>query len=179
MTEESDLQTLRLLRSGSEAAFEKLMLKYDRIAYKIIWPYLRQNTEVQDAVQEVFLTLWRKRRSVKAHNESPLPWVIVASKNTALNAARRQKKHWHSDISVTIENTGIEQHQMIHEFDWLKSELPRLSLGEQELLESLITHGPDYAELSKIHGTNAAAMRQRVHRVRTKLRTAREKGAAL
>lgn len=64
----SDEQLLRLLQQNDEAAFTEIYNRYWKILYSSAHNILQVKDAAEDAVQEVFISLWKRRNLV--HIES-------------------------------------------------------------------------------------------------------------
>jgi RNA polymerase sigma-70 factor (ECF subfamily) len=66
--------------SGSEVAFEMLILPLADATYRLAMTMLRDHAEAEDAVQEATLKAWRKIHQVSAG--SPVrPWFLAIGSN--------------------------------------------------------------------------------------------------
>ena len=55
---------LRSLRDGEVYAFEYLFEKYSKVLFRFSCKILKSQTEAEEVVQQVFLKVWEKRRSI-------------------------------------------------------------------------------------------------------------------
>jgi HlyD family secretion protein len=78
----------RFLTSRDEAAFELLVWRHGPMVLNVCSRVLRNEHEVEDAFQVVFLKLARKASTI-AHGESVGSWLYKVAYRTALRAAER------------------------------------------------------------------------------------------
>jgi RNA polymerase sigma-70 factor (ECF subfamily) len=95
MEEPSDLELLRRLRGGDraerEAAFGELHRRHARHSFQLAWRVLGDADLAADAVQEAFLTVWRKG----AHFEERAQfssWLFRVVLNRSIDLRRRERR---------------------------------------------------------------------------------------
>lgn len=60
----SEVNSLKALKNGDPAAFERLFSTYGKRMYYFAYGYLKSKQEAEGVVQEVFLRIWRNRRQI-------------------------------------------------------------------------------------------------------------------
>lgn len=87
---------LKKLKSGDETSFRNIYLKYHKRLFRLAFKYLRSKSLAEDAVHEVFVSLWNDRRKLRVSG-SLRGFLFTAVKNHVLNVIdkdrRRLKKH--------------------------------------------------------------------------------------
>src|SRR5450755_2916944 len=79
--------TVRLARGDQDALAES----YDRFAGRcrdVAYRILRDDALAEDAVQEAFASLWRRRDGLVVRATGIAPWLIVVTRNAALSLLR-------------------------------------------------------------------------------------------
>jgi RNA polymerase sigma-70 factor (ECF subfamily) len=132
-----DYQTKLDLKKGDPKAFKEVFrLLYPRLkAYSKI--FIKVEHEVEDIIQEVFITLWEKRRLIKA-NKSIESWIFVMVRNRCLNHLKKTRLQY-EDFETG--NLKINQLQYLYQLDLTNREEKSLEemLGEylQQAIDSL------------------------------------------
>ncbi len=85
----SDEQLLRLLEDGNEQAFSAIYERYWEQLYDSAEKILQGRAATQDAVQEVFIYLWKRRLSL--HVESLQSYLFQAVRFQVFKAIRSEK----------------------------------------------------------------------------------------
>ena len=70
-----DSALIESLRTGCERCFEVLFVRYWKLAFAISWKILRQQTEAEDIVQDVFLAIYLQRDKYDSTRGSVKTWI--------------------------------------------------------------------------------------------------------
>lgn len=140
------------------------------------WALADSPEQVEDLVQDTFLTLWRRRKRVTLVGGSLLPWLLSTCRFTAFDSNRRRRR------SVTVPLESVERSLPMRgdpaERDALRSirdEVARLPDRDRQLLNSCLLEGRPYDEVASELGITASTARKRMQRVRERLRAAQLK----
>ncbi len=85
----NDEQLLRLLEDGNEQAFSEIYERYWERLFNSAEKILQHRAAAQDAVQEVFIYLWKRRMSL--HIESLQSYLFQAVRFQVFKAIRSEK----------------------------------------------------------------------------------------
>jgi RNA polymerase sigma-70 factor (ECF subfamily) len=88
----SDIDLVRLCRSGDPAALEALMRRHNRTLFRTARAILRDDAEAEDAVQEAYLQAFRALATFREES-SFSTWLIRIVANQALMRRRRHERH--------------------------------------------------------------------------------------
>jgi RNA polymerase sigma-70 factor, ECF subfamily len=89
---DEDIELVRLAQAGEVRAFEALVVKYQRRIARHIARYLKTAADVEDAVQEVFMRVYRGIRSFRGDSLF-YTWLYRIATNVALRHLSRQPNH--------------------------------------------------------------------------------------
>ncbi len=78
---------------GDRSAFQQLYEETSHVLYGVILKIVRQPSEAEDVLQEVFVKVWRSASTYMVQSEDPLPWLIRVARNAAIDGLRRQAVH--------------------------------------------------------------------------------------
>lgn len=70
------------------AAFEQLYDRHSRAVYGLVLRILQQAGTAEEAVQDVFLQVWRNAGSYDASKGPFVPWLLTLARNRALDTLR-------------------------------------------------------------------------------------------
>lgn len=70
-----DLVLIQSLQGGCEKCFDVLFARYWKLVFTIAWKILRERTDAEDIVQEVFLTIYIQRDRYESGRGSVKTWI--------------------------------------------------------------------------------------------------------
>jgi RNA polymerase sigma-70 factor (ECF subfamily) len=70
-----DLVLIQALQEGCEKCFDVLFARYCKLVFAIAWKILRERTDAEDIVQEVFLTMYLQRDQYESSRGSVKTWI--------------------------------------------------------------------------------------------------------
>jgi len=169
-----DRELLARASAGDRAAFGELYDRHVRPVYWQAYAVVRDQREAEDVTQEVFITTWDKIRRITVVDDSVLPWLLVTARYTALNARRRSQKVSARSIQLDADlpdDASVEDEvvaaQVRGEID---KAVAALSPTDQRLYEMCVAGDHTYELAARELGVSHAAVRNRVSRLRTRLR---------
>lgn len=189
---ESEESVLQLLRDNDPQAAERLIEIFGDRVYGLSLRILSNEQDAQEAVQETFLTIWRKWDTFKGNSKFS-SWIYRIAANQAFMKLRKRKKH-NVEISLDqVDENGTPTAELIGSDAVVSGFMPReitpLSAAENKELSGIIERAveslsPTYRtaymlkdidglslkEISDIMGLSEAAVKSRVHRARLELR---------
>lgn len=112
MQELEDQQTLALLKSGSLAAYETIFKKYYRRLCFQAALFLKDETEAEDLVLELFIDIWHKK-IYRRIDRSLEAYLCQSVRNKCINRVRKNK------IARSKEVKYMEYYRQIREPEWL------------------------------------------------------------
>lgn len=89
----ADAELWRRAAAHDSGAFGEL---FDRHAEKVYNHCFRRTADwslAEDLTSVVFLEAWRKRRQVRLHEDSVLPWLLAVANNCLRNAQRSRRRY--------------------------------------------------------------------------------------
>ena len=104
----TDWHLVKELKKGSGDAFEELFNKYNKKLYYFAKGYLGSKEDAEGLVQEVFITIWRKRKGLK-DDLSFNSYIFTITYNNILKYFRTkslEKKYLDSFVSDYVDETN-------------------------------------------------------------------------
>lgn len=92
MTASADAELISRLAGDDQSALDEAYRAYSRRCKAVAQRTLSDEALAQDAVQEAFLTLWHHRRGLVVRAAGIGPWLVVVTRNAALNIARTGRR---------------------------------------------------------------------------------------
>ncbi|MDQ6745376.1 MAG: sigma-70 family RNA polymerase sigma factor [Actinomycetota bacterium] len=89
----ADDEVMADVSAGSDEAFGVLYDRYASRAYRVAFAVSREDSRAQDAVQEAFLSIWKRRTSYRPQRGSVAAWLLTVVHHRAIDLARLNGKH--------------------------------------------------------------------------------------
>jgi RNA polymerase sigma-70 factor, ECF subfamily len=166
-----DAELVERYLAGETAAFDEIMVRYERQIYRICYRFVENREDAMDLAQEVFikafehLATFRRESSLKT-------WLYRIAMNHCINHV---KKHSQEFVEVT-EYTGsvhsrvqdqLEEREQREHFRRLVKLLPP---KQKAILEMRINEQLSYEEIAKISGRSISTIKASVFFALEKLR---------
>jgi RNA polymerase sigma-70 factor, ECF subfamily len=120
------------------------MIAHRRL-YAVILRILRDHALAEDALQEVFLKIWRRAGRYNAEAGAPLMWMAVIARNTALDFVRASK----TVIDPRVLAPDLETVEITEPSDRnLEKALKALPVEQASALILMHTYGFSHSELA-------------------------------
>ncbi len=166
------------LQSGDPTAYEELIEQYAELVFRAAYRVLGNEQDAEDAMQETFLTVYRRIGQFRGESKFS-SWLYRVATNAALDLLRSRKRKQgmqeplaredeESDselvdaIALLPEEILTEQETMEHIHGILASMSPKLS--EAFVLYEM--DGLSMQETADVLGISPSAAKVRVHRAR-------------
>ncbi|MCS5496349.1 RNA polymerase sigma factor [Cnuibacter physcomitrellae] len=124
MDETSDGELLRQMAAGSQSGMRTLVEKHSRTLIRYAWALVESPSDVDDVVQDTFVTAWRGADRIALSGESALPWLLVTCRNHAANLARSRSRK--RTYPITDEPVWDDQQDARDRLRWVLDEIERL-----------------------------------------------------
>ncbi len=92
MEENSDRELMRRAGRGDKSAFAQLFGKYYAGILNFFWRLVWDHAKAEELAQDVFLKLWKKRRSYRGSGKFST-YLFQIAKNHWINHLRRKKRY--------------------------------------------------------------------------------------
>ncbi|MBI3950078.1 MAG: sigma-70 family RNA polymerase sigma factor [Acidobacteria bacterium] len=173
----TDFQLARAAAAGDQAAFETLYRRHYRRVYSICLRMLRNQTEAEDATQDVFVQVYRKISTF--HGDSAFTtWLYSLVVNTVLMYLRNKRRKYREQPTDDEALQGLAPHRAL----WHQHEIPlidrlaleqaiaRLPAGYRTVFVLHDVEGFGHEEISQILGISAGTSKSQLHKARIRLR---------
>ncbi len=169
--EEELYERFRTLKTAE--VFEEIMRKFHDYVYKICYTRLRSRADAEDATQEAFMALWKRRQTLNAPTLSA--FLSTAARHAASERLRKRRKDPTSDEGLDearareeLDPLELEDaHRLNHRIWWM---VARMSVEDQQVIRTHYADGINSAALAKDVQLTAGAIRQRLARALGRLR---------
>lgn len=173
-----DLQLIQRIQNGEQQAFTLLVRKYQNRVANILTRYVRNNGDLADVTQEVFIKVYKSLGSFRGESAF-YTWLYRIAVNTAKNYLTSQSRRPPAADIDAMEADSYDGSEALKEADdpegLLRSQQIKaviLSSIEQlpAELKSAITlrelEGMSYEDIASIEGCPIGTVRSRIFRAR-------------
>ena len=178
-----DAELLSRAQAGDRRAFADLYDRHVRPVYWQAYSVVHDPGEAEEVTQDVFVTTWRRIRSITPVDGSLLPWLLVTARYTALNAYRRASRRQsvaldddapQGSAELRLSAAGDSQVEREIEAAQVRAEIDKavasLAPNDRRLYELCVEGDRTYEQAARELGVTHAVVRNRLHRLRTRLR---------
>ncbi|KRA23605.1 RNA polymerase subunit sigma-24 [Microbacterium sp. Root61] len=179
MTEQElrdDSALVALAATGSEHAFRTLYRAYVRPVYWLAHNLVGNDADAEDVTQETFLVAWRRLPGLELASDSLLPWLVTVCRFQAANRIRRQRRdreNTTAGLEDSIPATVDVAQQVVDAelVDLIADEVSGLSELDREIFRLCAAEGYAYQAAADELGVAHGVVRNRLSRIRTRLRS--------
>jgi len=174
---------VRELQAGSQDAFDWLIVQYSGPVYRLAHRMLSDPADAADAVQEVFLKVFRNIGEFQGES-SLKTWIYRIAINTAANQNRWWRRHKEQEFSLDADEDGEREcftpaDHTLNPFESLLSRetqemvqqaMQRLSESSRTVLVLREMEGLSYDEVAEILHISLGTVKSRLARARQSLK---------
>lgn len=157
---EKDRETklLQLLKEGDAASFDEIYLAYYNKIYAFSYSYLRHVEDAEGVVQEVFLTLWNKRKEA-GEIRNLNAWLFTVSFNLVRKIFRsvaltRQKMSDYTYSTLFEDNSTLNSVEFNDLMEVAEKHIEQLPKRQKTILLMRLKDGQSSKEISLELGIN-------------------------
>lgn len=86
-----DWVLMQAIAEGDESAIDRLYERFGTFVFRCVRQSLSDHAEAEDAVQEIFVRLWRTAERYDPSRAKLVTWVMLISKRHAIDRLRRKQ----------------------------------------------------------------------------------------
>jgi len=150
-----------------------LVETYSRLLFRVAHSVLRNQAEAEDVVQDVFVRVIERRRSLQSIRDMRV-WLVRIAWNLALDRRRRiRPMQMDESFAENLAANTAPADERLAEAQRMKAvlrEMERLPRAERHILLLSVVEELGMAEMAKVVGRSESAVRALLFRARTRLR---------
>ena len=177
--EELDAELLLRVAAGDERALSIVFDRHARAVTRYAWALAPSRMDVEEIVQDTFVTMWRKAATITIADASLLPWLLVTCRFLARNAVRKAARNRADALPdegsrdlLLLHGRGRDAETARDDLRWVLEEIERLDPIDRRVCELCLVEGVPYAQAARQLDLSVGAVKQRVSRSRARLRKA-------
>ena len=167
----SDDQLISLLQQGNGPAFTVIYDRYWKLLYLSALNVLQDKASAEDVVQEVFISLWRRREEVQI--DSLKSYLYQATRFQVFKSIRAEKtgREFFSRISLVSKQMEVDDPLLFKELDnLLQQTIASLPPDEQEIFRLHRTEGLTYKQIAEQKGISVKTVEKKMSQALKRLR---------
>ena len=176
MKEQNDVVLYNRIKERDKKALELLYDKYERILYSFIYRLTNSSDIAEEAVQEVFIKLWRGKGVYSDGKGKFSSWLFTITRNTAIDIVRKRKTDpiFSEEIFDFIEDNHPqidEQLQWKEEQQRVRHAVSKLSEDQKKIIQSIYFKGLTQQKVAEEQQIPLGTVKGRVRLALRKLKT--------
>ena len=165
---------LARIAAGENGSFELLIEKYGNLVWSIGKKFLYRQSDLEDAVQEVFIAIWKSADKYDASKAKEITFVSMIARRRFIDHLRKISKHKILE-SIDDDNSGhqLYKESLLNEstdLQLVKNAIQSLDIYDQELLNLSVYQGYSHSEISKLLNIPLGTVKTRIRRNLIKLK---------
>ncbi|MEE2912423.1 MAG: sigma-70 family RNA polymerase sigma factor [Planctomycetota bacterium] len=185
MTEtEADYRLMRRVAIGEEDAVAELYDRFSALVFKLSLQFLSNTGEAEDAVQEVFVRLWKTADRFDPRKAKLVTWVMLITRRHLIDRIRRKsvrpkQQDFSEQHKETATDTPIPSNVLLHERNaHLWQALQALPEMQRTVIERAYFQGFTLKEVSRQIDAPLGTVKSALSRGLVRLREYRTKDAS-
>lgn len=159
-------------REGDTDAFELLVERHKDMVYGVCFSVLRSRQDAEEAAQDTFLKLFRKR-DLYDDSRALEPWLLRIAGNTSRDMARRRRattlpgareQQGQSVLELVEDSRMSQRSQQDLTGQAVRQEIERMSARIRVPLELRYLNGLTNVEIAQVMGISLSSVKQRLAR---------------
>jgi len=162
------------LAKEEAGAFEKLVDQYGNLIWSIARRYLSNQTEAEDAVQEVFIAIWKSAGRFDPNKASEITFVSMIARRRLIDHVRKIYRHKKLEpIDDCFDDDALQTKSILDQSTDVKiisEAINQFAEEDKELLSLSIYQGYSHSEISKLMNIPLGTVKTKLRRNLIKLR---------
>ena len=153
--------------SGDRSALSKLYQLTSGRLYGICLRVLRSEAEAQDALQDVYVTVWRKADRFDPARASAMTWLSILARNRAIDMLRKRRPAEMLDAAADVPDdsrSALEIVEAQQDGERLAHCLEELDERAGTMIRCAFLDGATYPELAAREGVPLGTMKSWIRR---------------
>ena len=163
------------VQAGDREAFRVLFRQHMQSVYWAAFGVLQSRSDSEEVMQDAFMMMWDKRAGIELVGESTLPWLVTTARYLALNRRRAEGRRRRDsldlagdvlDQALAPDNAAVANEARQH----IEEVMAQMPLVDQEIFWLCLVGDLSYKQAARQLGISHGAVRNRLSRLRARLR---------
>jgi len=168
-----DSALLAKVEQGDQEAMAALFDRYSGIVYSVALRVLRDTGQAEDVMQDIFIQIWKKPGAFVSGRGSLGAWLVVVTRNRAIDSLRRRRPTDSVEDVVLASSTDLaseaERNSLIEK---VRVYLHQLPPEQRKSVEMAYFEGLSHSEIAEKTGDPLGTVKTRIRLALITLRKA-------
>jgi RNA polymerase sigma-70 factor, ECF subfamily len=173
MSDADDMGLLARIQSGDQTAMSSLFDRYGTLVYSVAFRVLKDASEAEDVMQEIFVQVWKNPRAFVSGKGSLAGWLAVVARNRSIDVIRRRRPAEPVELFALPSATNLAREA---ERDSLLGKIRGVMVGlpeeQRRPLELAFFEGLSHSEIAEKTGDPLGTVKTRIRMALTTIRKA-------
>ncbi len=155
------------IAAGDERAVRECVTRYGPLVYSLARRWSAESGDIEDAVQEIFIDLWRTAARYDTARTSEAGWVAMVARRRLIDRARKRER-LPSLESIPDGYDVASEHERDLDREWRAEQarkvLIELPPAQRRMLELSLLHGRTHDEIAKETDTPLGTVKSHIRR---------------
>ena len=173
-----DEQLLAQVAQGDRAAFATLYDRFSTPLYSLAIKMLANETEAQDVLHDVFISIWHKAEGFRANRGSAFSWAVALLRNRVIDRIRARRRRGELleanapdlEPSGSVTTSSAENCETSERAREVRSAMGQISDDQRQVLRLAFFEGLTQAEIAEKLKEPLGTIKARAQRGMAKLR---------
>ena len=102
--EPTDEQLMQAIIAHEQPALDRLYARYRPLINKIVMEILPNESDAQEAIQDVFMEIWSRAANFDSRKGKPLGWIICMARRRAIDHYRKIRRRAEASEKLRVES---------------------------------------------------------------------------
>jgi RNA polymerase sigma-70 factor (ECF subfamily) len=159
---------LQRVAAGSAAAVEEFLERYSGLVWKLARTFLRDSSQAEDALQEIFIDLWRSAGRFDPERGSEAAFVATIARRRLIDRLRKIERQpaaqrLEDDASVGVDK-GLERLETCEEAGVAARAIRELKPEQQQVIVLSVVHGLSHRDIATRTGMPLGTVKSNLRR---------------
>ncbi|HEX4443616.1 MAG TPA: sigma-70 family RNA polymerase sigma factor [Galbitalea sp.] len=163
------------VQAGDREAFRVIFRLHMQSVYWAAFGVLQSRSDSEEVMQDTFMMMWEKRAGIELVGESTLPWLVTSARYLALNRRRAEGRRRRDpldenadilDRALAPDNAAVANEARQH----IEEVMAQMPLVDQEIFWLCLVGDLSYKQAARQLGISHGAVRNRLSRLKARLR---------
>jgi RNA polymerase sigma-70 factor, ECF subfamily len=163
MNDADDMGLLTRIESGDQTAMSALFDRYGTLVYSVALRVLKDASEAEDVMQEIFVQVWKNPRAFESGKGSLAGWLAVVARNRSIDVIRRRRPAEPLELFALPAATNLaretERDSLLGKIRGVMGSLPE---EQRRPLELAFFEGLSHSEIAERTGDPLGTVKTRI-----------------